>query len=296
MARRRIIDAHHHLWNLSQGYNYPWLQDRPLGEGMLGDLTPIVVDYLAQDYLADCAGYDLVKSVHVEAVPHDTLRETRWLVDNGNANIANAIVAHADLNAPDVERQLAAQAAFANVKGVRQIVNWHPDQRFSFTPNDLLADGAWRAGYGLLKKYGLSFDLQLYANQMETAADLARSHPETLIIVNHAGMPVDRDADGVALWRNGIKRLSLLDNAVVKVSGLGMVEHAWTVGSIKPFVRHIIDCFGIGRVMFGSNFPVDKLYSSFATLYQAFETITADLSESDRDQLFYSNALTHYRL
>jgi len=191
---------------------------------------------------------------------------------------------------------LAAQSAFANVKGVRQIVNWHPDARFSFTPNDLLIDSTWRSGYALLKKYGLSFDLQLYANQMEAAADLARRHPETLVIVNHAGMPVDRDPDGIALWRNGMKRLGSLDNVVAKISGLGMVDRNWTIDSIRPFVRHTIDCFGPGRVMFGSNFPVDKLYSSFATLYGAFETITADLPESERDQMFYSNALTHYRL
>jgi predicted TIM-barrel fold metal-dependent hydrolase len=297
MARRRIIDAHHHLWNLTQGYNYPWLQDRPLGEGMLGDLAPIATDYLPEAYLADSAGYDLVKSVHVEAVPRDALQETRWLSETaGRANIANAIVAHADLNAPDLERQLAAQAAFANVKGVRQIVNWHPDARFTFKPRNLLTDSAWLAGYGLLKKYGLSFDLQLYANQMEAAADLAQRHPQTLVIINHAGMPVDRDPDGITLWRNGMKRLASLENVVAKISGLGMVERNWTVDSIRPFVRHTIDCFGPGRVMFGSNFPVDKLYSSFDTLYAAFETITADLSESDRDRLFYANALAHYRL
>lgn len=297
MGKRRIVDAHHHLWNLSAGYNYPWLQDTPSGEGMLGNLTPIASDYLAEAYLADSADYEVVKSVHVEAVPLDPLRETRWLVDDARrTNIANAIVAHVALNAPGVEKALAAQAEFGHVKGVRQIVNWHGNPRFTFTAHDLLTDSAWLAGYALLGKYGLSFDLQLYPNQMRNALALARRHPDTPIIVNHAGMPVDRDPEGIALWKHGMAQLALAENVAVKISGLGMVDWHWTVESIRPFVRHTIDCFGVDRVMFGSNFPVDKLYSSFGALYGAFETLTADLPESNRDKLFHSNAVTHYRL
>ena len=71
MAKRKIVDAHHHLWNLSHGYNYPWLQDQQSGEGLLGSLAPIIRDYLIEDYRADVASYDLVKSVHIEAVPAD---------------------------------------------------------------------------------------------------------------------------------------------------------------------------------------------------------------------------------
>ena len=81
--------------------------------------------------------------------PRIRSQETRWLCETAQcAILANAIVAHADLNAPDVEKQLAAQAAFDNVRGIRQIVNWHPDARFTFTPHDLLTDSAWLAGSG----------------------------------------------------------------------------------------------------------------------------------------------------
>ena len=82
MAKRKIVDAHHHLWDLGRGYNYPWLQDKPSGEGMLGDLKPIARDYLLRDYRADTANYDLVGSVHIEAVPADPVIETRWLQDD----------------------------------------------------------------------------------------------------------------------------------------------------------------------------------------------------------------------
>lgn len=295
MAKRKIVDAHHHFWNLSRGYNYPWLQDAPAGEGMLGSLLPIVRDYGLADYLADTGDYDVVGSVHVEAVPRDPLDETRWLTGLGG-RLPSAIVAFATLNARDAEHVIAAQAGFAGVKGIRQIVNWHPNPSLSFTPRNLLADDAWRSGYRQLKKYGLSFDMQLYAGQMAAAADIACQNPDTLMIVNHAGMPAERDPDGLSIWRDGIKRLAAADNVVIKVSGLGMVDHRWTTDSIRPFVLHAIDCFGVDRIMFASNFPVDLLYGSFTDVYRAFETIVADFGADEQDRMFRANALRHYRI
>ncbi len=164
MAKRKIIDAHHHLWDLDHGYAYPWLQDKAEGEGMLGNLAPIARTHLPADYLADAAGYDVVKSVHIEAVPLRALDETAWL--SGLAGtIPTAIVGRTELNAPGAESVIAAQAAFGKVKGIRQIVNWHADPRWTFTPSDLLTDAAWRAGYRLLRKYDLSFDMQLYPDR-----------------------------------------------------------------------------------------------------------------------------------
>ena len=295
MAKRKIIDAHHHLWDLDHGYAYPWLQDKPAGEGMLGDLSSIARTHLPADYFADAANYDVVKTVHIEAVPIDPLAETRWLLALGE-RIPNGLVGFAALNDPTVEKRLAEQAAFPAIRGVRQIVNWHKDPRFSFTPSDLLADSAWQAGYGLLKKYRLSFDLQLYPGQMAEAYDLARRHPETLIVINHTGMPIDRDPENLALWRQGMQKLATADNVVAKISGLGMVEHDWSTDSIRPFVLGTIDAFGSERCMFGSNWPVDKLYSSFDTLYGAFESIVSDFTSAEQDRLFRANAERWYRL
>jgi predicted TIM-barrel fold metal-dependent hydrolase len=295
MTRRKIVDAHHHLWQLSDGYKYPWLQQLPRTPGMLGSLAPIERDYLPADYRADTAGYDLVHSVHIEAVPADAVAETRWL--HGIAgNVPSAIVARVELNAPDAERVIAEHRHFAKVRGIRHIVNWHSNPAYSFTPADLLLDEAWQAGFALLKKYELSFDLQLYPCQMQEAAKLARRYPETLLILNHTGMPVDRDADGIALWRSGMKALAACDNVVVKISGLGMVDHRWTADSIRPFVLESIALFGAGRAMFSSNFPVDKLYSSFDELYGAFEAIVHAFTEAEKSALFHDNAIRFYRI
>jgi predicted TIM-barrel fold metal-dependent hydrolase len=297
MAKRRIVDAHHHLWDLGRSYNYPWLQDRPLGEGLLGDIAPIAVDYRVADYRADSAGHDVVKSVHIEAVPQDPVEETRWLQGVAEqTGFPHAIVARVELQKPDAEALIAEHRRFRNLRGIRHIVNWHANQKWTFTDHDFLTDEAWLQGFALLKKYDLSFDLQLYPGQMAEAAKLAQRHPETRIVLNHAGMPVERDPAAVSAWRAGMRALAACDNVVAKISGLGMVEWRWSEESIRPFVRETIELFGVDRCMFGSNFPVDRLYSSFDALYGAFERIVADFSENEKTKLFHDNAIRVYRI
>ena len=154
MARRKIVDAHHHLWDLGRGYNYPWLQNKPSGEGMLGDLKPIARDYLLRDYRADTANYDLVGSVHIEAVPADPVIETRWLQATTNSDgLPSGIVAGVELQKAGAERVIAEHVSFPNVRGIRQIVNWHKNAKYTFTGHDFLTNDAWLAGFRLLRKY-----------------------------------------------------------------------------------------------------------------------------------------------
>jgi predicted TIM-barrel fold metal-dependent hydrolase len=294
-----IIDPHHHLWDLER-FAYPWLQTRPLPASVAGDVAPIAKSYLLDDYLADAAGHDLVKSVHVDAGFDSAhpVEETRWLQSIADARgFPHGIVARAELHRPDVEATLAAHCAFANMRGIRHIVNWHRDPAKTYVAKpDFLTDAAWRRGFGLLRKYGLSFDLQLYPSQMADAAALAQAHPDTTIVLNHAGMPVDRDAEAIALWRDGMRRLAAAPNVWVKISGLGMVDWHWTEASIRPFVLETIDIFGVDRCMFASNFPVDKLYSSFDALYRAFKSIVADFTGEERRKMFATTAASVYRL
>ena len=290
-----IVDPHHHLWDLS--HRYPWLQ----GEGRLefqGDATPIHRNYLLPDFLADAAGLPLVKSVHVEASAGDPRQETAWLQRIADAHgFPHGIVVHVPLDAADAAQALAWHAGHPNVRGVRHILNWHPDRTYRFTErDDYLADPAWRAGFAQLERYGLSFDLQIYPGQMAAAARLANDFPGTPVILNHTGMPIGRDQDSFAEWRAGMRQLASAPNVSVKISGLGMLDHHWTTESIRPFVHETIGIFGTGRCMFASNFPVDRLYSTYRQLWDAFAGITAGLSPAEREQLFSATALRVYRL
>jgi predicted TIM-barrel fold metal-dependent hydrolase len=294
-----IIDPHHHLWDLDSN-KYPWLQERPLRLRVEGDIRPIAKSYLLEDYWADTRNQNVVKSVHVESGwdPSNPVGETAWLQRLADKHgFPHGIVAHAMLDAPDVERVLEAQAGYRNVRGIRHIVNWHPDPVKTYVDRpDLTRTAAWRRGFGLLQRFGLSFDLQLYPAQMHDAAALARAYPDVPIILNHAGMPVDRDEEGLDLWRRGMRELAAAPNVAVKISGLGVVDWRWTAESIRPFVLQTIEAFGVSRCMFASNFPVDKLYSDFDALYAAFREITRSFSAEERRQLFHDNAAHYYRL
>jgi predicted TIM-barrel fold metal-dependent hydrolase len=263
-------------------------------------MSPIAYrSYGLDDYLADAAGWNLVQTVHVECglPPKDQLSETDWLQGLADTRgVIGGIVAGANLDDPGVEPLLEVQAARTNVRGVRQIVNWHKDPAKTYGPTDLLLNDAWRAGYALLARYGLSFDLQLYPSQMATAAALAAAHPDIPVIVNHAGMPTDRDEAGLTAWREGLARLAEQPNVSCKISGLAMIDRAWTVDSLRPFVLRVIETFGPARCMFASNFPVEKVHGSFDGFYAAYDAITADFGPAERDQMFAGTASRIYRL
>jgi predicted TIM-barrel fold metal-dependent hydrolase len=206
-------------------------------------------------------------------------------------------VAKATLADPAVLPLLEQLAAMPTVRGIRDILNWHPDPRYSHTARpDLLTDPAWLKGFSHLASLGLSFDLQVFPAQLEQAARLAADHPETLIILDHAGMPIERDPASLRDWRKDMQRMAGQPNVVTKVSALGTNDHSWTTASIRPIVLETIDAFGPERTMFGSNFPVDSLYSSFTTLYTAFDEITAPMSEHERRDMFAETGRRTYRI
>lgn len=295
----RIVDPHVHLWDLSRA-RYGWLQDDPLPNNPAGDMSGIAHrNYLLEDYRADTAGWRVDKIVHVECgMPiGQQLAETDWLqamADDGS--FPQAIVAGADLLDPDLDALLEAHAARPNVRGIRQIVCWHEDPLKTYTDRDLLRDPAWVAGFGKLARRDLSFDLQLYPSQMVTAAIIAARNPDVPMIVNHAGLPTDRDDAGMERWRTGLRLLAAQPQVSIKISGLGITDREWTTESLRPIVLECIEVFGTERAMFASDFPVERVHGAFDTFYSAFDAITADFSETERERLFAANAEAIYRI
>ncbi|MDQ2696747.1 MAG: amidohydrolase family protein [Pseudomonadota bacterium] len=296
----RVVDPHIHLWNI-ETLHYPWLV-KP-GRTFMGDYAPLIKTHEPREFLADAGDIEVLKVVHIDAGhdPADPLAETQWLQSLADApeskGIPHGIVAYADLSTPDVEQLLAAHAAHPNVRGIRQILNVHPDPLYDYVGRHFMREGQWRKGFGLLKKYRLSFDLQLYPTQMAEAAALAREHPDTQLILNHTGMFVDRSSvAGWRAWRDGLRTLAACPNIAAKISGLGMIDHQWTVESLRPYALETIDAFGVERCLFASNFPVDRLYSSYADLWRAYAAIVGGASGAEKEALFRANALRIYRL
>jgi len=296
----QVVDPHIHLWDLKT-HHYPWLANP--GVSFVGDARELKHDYLLADLLREAGEVEVLKVVHVEANhdPADPVEETRWLQglanEAGSRGMPNGIVAGVDLSAPDATQVLEGHAAFANTRGIRQILNVHENKLFDYIGRHLMRDSVWRENFALLRRYDMSFDMQIYPSQMDEAVALAQAHADTQIIINHAGMFVDRSSvAGYRAWRDGMRKLAGCPNVTVKLSGFGMFDHQWTVESLRPYVLETIDAFGVERAMFASNFPVDRLFGSYEDLWRAYASIVADASVAEKDALFRRNAERVYRI
>jgi predicted TIM-barrel fold metal-dependent hydrolase len=294
-----IVDAHQHFWDLERNY-YPWLCDPEPIPFRYGDYSAIRKSYLPPDYLNDAAASCPAMTVHVEAEwdPRDPIGETRWLEEVAARHVLpTACVAQAWLDRDDVETVLAAQAARPLVRGIRH------KPRSALTP-DLAQRGArgsmddplWRRGFALLGRHGLSFDLQAPWWHFSAAADLAREHPNTSIIINHTGLPTDRSEESLAGWRSAMDGVAQAENVFLKISGLGRLGKSWTLEENGPIIRDAIAIFGVERCMFASNYPVDKLCAPFETIFAGFRAAVCDRPISDQRKLFGENAVRIYRL
>ncbi|MEP7208925.1 MAG: amidohydrolase family protein [Casimicrobiaceae bacterium] len=297
-AEFAIVDAHQHFWDLAANY-YPWLRDEPPIPFRYGDYRAIRRTYLPADYRHDSAPYRVVGSVYVEAEwdPADPIGEMRYIdrlrEEQGLPTVA---VAQAWLDHADAPALLEQQAAFGFVRSVRH------KPRANRAAGDGepggMTDARWRAGFARLAPLGLRFDLQTPWWHLAEAASLAADFPETQIILNHTGLPADRSAQGLAAWQSAMRGLAEQPNVAVKISGLGQSQPngAWTVAANRDIVRTTIDCFGVARCMFASNFPVDSLCASFTTIFDGFREIVRDFAVGDQDALFRGNALRIYAM
>ncbi|WP_347092277.1 amidohydrolase family protein [Sphingomonas parapaucimobilis] len=293
-----FVDAHVHFWDLAH-LRYPWLQPPFADDGPNGSVESIARTYLPGDYRAEAAGWNVVGAVHVDAGAHpeDALAETQWLeglaVETG---LPDAIIAFADLSDPAVDTLLARHAEHGRVRGIRHIANWHPDAQRSYTDADLTRTDRWAAGFGRLADHGLSFDLQCYPAQMIAVARIAQRHPEVPVMVNHLGMPVLTDPDGLADWRRGMTALARLPQVSVKLSGFGFIRRDWDAALVHRFVTETIDLFGVTRVMAASDFPTDRLFGRYDAVMGALADAIGDLTPAERRAVWGGNACRLYRI
>lgn len=288
MARPPFVDAHLHLWDRDQ-LRYPWLDD----PGM----ASIAATYRIDDYRREAAAWNLAGCVHVEAGadPEDSAAETEWLetvaADDG---WPSALVARVALDDPDADRQLEWQASRAAVRGIRHLVNWHPDPARQAYPRDLTADPVWQRGYAMLGPLGLNFDFHGHPPQLAGLVAVARRHPDTPLILNHLALP--SPADGLDEWRAGMAMAAALPHAAVKLSGAGFIASPFDPARFRDIILEVIDLFGPARVMVATNFPTDRLFASMDHTLSAYEAILAGFSEEEKRDLWGRNANRIYRL
>jgi len=297
LYRGPIIDAHHHLWDLSGG-NYPWLTTPAAAIGALGDIGHLRRNYLPSDYAADIAGQGVVASVHVEALwnpARSPVEETRWLDALSRLpGIAARYVVAAPLAAPDVGRTLDAHAASARVAAVRETIRWHPDPAKRWTRQGLVNEPAWRRGLALLARHGWALDLLMNAHQAGEVAALARDTPGQRFVVNHCCTPNDRDAEGMARWRTGLRAMAAWPNIAIKLSNYAAYSPERTFEADRATLRTCIDAFGPGRCMFGSDYPVARRTMTYPALCDRFREVAAEYTAAEQRALFHDSAAGVY--
>lgn len=291
-----IIDAHHHIWRRK---DLPWL-DGPMQPRIFGPYEAIRRDYPISEFLADIAGSGVTQSVYVQA---------NWAKDRFEDEVAyvqeaadetgfpQAIVGYSDFLVPDVRPQLDRLKKYRGMRGVRMQLQWHenPQYRFASGP-DLARDPTLQRNVGHLADYGWSFDLQVFSGQMAGAAELAASAPKVTFILQHAGMLEDLSLAGWERWRAGMRRLAAHPNVVSKLSALGTFIHKNDPRHIAAIVRETVALFGADRCLFGSNFPVEKLWTPYAPLAAAFRAALEPLGPQVERAALHDTAVKVYRL
>ena len=235
--------------------------------------------------------------MHVEAGAHpdDSERETDWLNAVADEHgLPNAIVARVALDAPDVEAILERQAARRRVRGVRHLINWHPDADRQAYPRDLTMDSAWRRGFRMLASHGLSYDFHGLPPQLAGLAETAALYPRVPVIINHLGLPIL--ADGLAQWRAGLTALAAMPQVAIKLSGAGFIHAPFDPAAFADIVQEVIALFGTDRVMVATNFPTDRLFATLDETLSAYETLLADRSDDERADMWGRNGNRIYRL
>lgn len=282
-----IIDTHFHLWDVSR-HTYSWCAGVPALNRSFG-----YSDYL-QAVSELPAGFQLVKSVHVEAAPDekDVENETGWILSLARlpGSLISGIVAGCRPERSDFARRLEALTSIAEVKGLRRVLESEKDE--------LSTTSAFRESISRIGNTRLSFDLCIHSNQLPIAIECVRACPNVRFILDHCGTPDIKD-NAIHPWSENLRTLSEFENVVAcKLSGL--VAYADPsrdlAAQVGPFVHHTIECFGTQRVMFGSDWPVSLLTCSLATWVNLLSELTFSLSHVDRTKLFAGNARRIYQL
>ena len=297
----KIVDAHHHLWIPEQpdaAMGYRWLKDigamKPFG-----DPTPIQRDYEWQEFADESENHELAGSVYVQVdgAIGDPIAETAWVQSIfDKTDLPHAIVGLLDLSADNAEAMLEPQTRYTCFRGVRQILSRLDDNpALCFAASHYLRNPVWRDNFRLLGQHQLSFDLQLYPEQMSDAAEFFSQHSNTPVIIDHAGSPYDQSAAGINNWQQGLTQLASLEHVAIKLSGFGMFDRQRSAESLRPMIEFILMTFGADRVMFGSNFPVDKLMGSYDSIVDILCDTCAQLTEAERQSVFHDTSINWYK-
>ena len=278
-----MIDAHVHLWDPA-ALRYPWLDDIPL----------LNKPHLPDDFHGASAGTEVGGMVFVqcECLPSQALDEVRWVNTLAQTDLAIlGIVAYAPLENGEAARaDLEALKYFKLVKGVRRIIQFEEDMEFCLRPDFI-------KGVRMLPEFGYTFDLCVSHAQMPNMIRFVAQCPGVRFMLDHIGKP-DIKGGLTEPWKSDLRRLASIPDVFCKISGLVTeADHSkWNDDDLRPYIDHVIESFGFGRVAFGGDWPVARLATDYPRWVNALIDLAGTRRESDLRRLFRDNAIDFYGL
>ena len=227
----------------------------------------------------------------------DFENEVAFLTETAKASgWPHAIVGYADMTRGRRQAAIDRLKKYPLLRGVRMQLHWHETPAFRFAKSaDQVIDPTVKKNVARLKDYGLSFDLQLFPAQMQDGLELVGENPETDFILTHTGMLTDLAEPVVEEWKAGLRTLAKAPNLYAKLSGLGTFVHRNDPEVIGMVVDNAIEILGSDRLMFGSNFPIEKLWTSHADLIAAHRKAVAKHGAKAEADIFWNTAERVYR-
>ena len=283
MSALSIVDSHVHLWNPTQ-LRYSWL-DR---------LPTLNRTFLPTDFAAACQQTNVSKLIFVESGCESiqSLAEVDWVA--GLANVEprlKGIVAHAPLEkGKAVQAELKALASRPLVRGVRRLLQGEDDANFCLRREFI-------AGVQLLAEFDFTFDLCVRHEQLSNVGELVRRVPQVTFVLDHCGKP-DVRGGRVEPWATDLKALAALPNVVCKLSGLTTEAdwNNWQPADLEDYFQLVLRLFGFDRVLFGGDWPVATLATTYGRWVETVQEMVSSVSEADRLRLFQTNAERIYRV
>jgi L-fuconolactonase len=273
------IDAHHHLWKYTP-HDYAWIADT---------MQVLRQDYLLPELEAVTRAGGIDGTIAVQA--RQTVAETEWLLHLAEASaIIRGVVGWVPLVDPGVEAQLEALAARPELKGIRHVLQDEPDDHYMLGED-------FQRGVALLSRFGLCYDILIYERHLPQALTFVDRHPNQLFVLDHIAKPRIQ-AGEIEPWKTRIAELARRPNVYCKLSG--MVTEAgwssWTPAALKPYFDAVLEAFTPQRLMFGSDWPVIQLASTYERWLATVQAWIAPLSAEERARILGGTAAAAYRL
>uniref|UniRef100_A0AAU2VD12 Amidohydrolase family protein n=1 Tax=Streptomyces sp. NBC_00003 TaxID=2903608 RepID=A0AAU2VD12_9ACTN len=283
MSEPGLVDSHHHVWELG-------VRDQDWISGP--QLAPLRRDFTLDDLRPEASSTGVTATVVVQTVTvTEETPELLALADG--SDLVAGVVGWTDLTSPGVADELARLRELpggGRLVGIRHQVQGEKD------PGWLLRADV-RRGLGAVADAGLAYDLVVRPHQLPACARVAALHPELTFVLDHLGKPPI--ASGVLEpWASDVRALAALPNTVCKLSG--MVTEAnwasWTLAGLRPYAETVLDAFGAGRVLWGSDWPVCVLAASYGGVVGVARGLLAGLSSGERSAVFGGTARGVYGL